>query len=810
MESRTFQLLEFPKVLSRLAEFAVSVPGRNFCLAIRPFPDAETLSHHARTSNEAMALCRETGVRLPVFEDLDGLFAHLSGGRDLVDADGLWALLDMLDKEAALRETLLTRAHGTRRPADGEAPEAYAWPLLAAMALAAPRPAKLHQALKRCVTPDAGLRDESSPELFSVRQEIRAIHQKCAKNVKEFVGEQGISAFLQDDFITISSDRYVLPLKTNFKGRVPGIVHDYSQTGETCYVEPFFLVEINNRLQELKQEEREEEAKVLAYLTGLARQEAPAASGAYDLLVKMDALFAKAAFAEALHAETADVAPGNPVRLMNARHPLLVLSRPEEATPGRAGKKASPAVTQDIVLNDDQKALIISGANAGGKTVCLKTLGLLSLMALSALPVPADEGSTLPFWKKIFVFMGDEQSLEDHLSTFTAQISHLSRLWPEVDDSALTLLDEFGAGTDPAQGAALAQAVVDGLLDKGAWMAAATHFPALKAYGLSRPGVRSACMLFDPASKKPLYRLAYDQVGASIALDVAREHGLPEDILARANKYLLLEGGDSAKVFDRLNALAVDRESQVAELRAQRAKDADKMAKLREKYERALESCIEQTRELSREIAVKWREGKMGGKQAMKALADARKSLIEEKARARAEEPDGQTNGNGTVDIARIEPGDAVYLSSFGKAGTVAEKDQKRRMLKVDLGGVRVWASLSDVRPPGQPGQPAPSGSPGRQAGASSQKTSPGSDAPSGFILDLRGLRADEAVVELAAFIDASVLRGLKNLEIIHGKGTGALRRETHEYLRTCRQVESFSLAPEDQGGDGMTMAVLK
>lgn len=807
MESRTFQLLEFPKVLNRLAEFAVSVPGRRACLAVRPFSDPEALLQCRGALLETVSLFRETGCRLSEFHDMDGVFSHVENERKTLDADGLWALLDMLGKEAALRETLLGRPLGTRPPAAGEAPEIYAWPTLAAKALAVPRAKKLFAALKRCITPDAGLRDESSPELFSVRREIRAIHRKCAKNVKDFIGEQGISGFLQEEFITISSDRYVLPLRVNFKGRIPGIVHDYSQTGETCYVEPFFLVEVNNRLQELKQEEREEEAKVLAFLTGLVREERAAALAAYDLLIEMDLFLAKTLFGEALGGVVADASPGNAVRLMAARHPLLVLSGP--AAPGGSGSRttgntgAGKAITQDLVLKDDQKALIISGANAGGKTVCLKTLGLLALMTLSGLPIPVEEGSALPFWKHIFVFMGDEQSLEDHLSTFTAQISHLSRLWPEIDGETLVLLDEFGAGTDPAQGAALAQAVVDGLLDKGAWMAAATHFPALKAYGLSKPGVRAACMLFDPISKKPLYRLAYDQVGASIALDVAREHGLPEDILERANKYLLLEGGDSAKVFDRLNALAVDRERENAALHELRAKDAEKMARLREKYEKRQETLVEEVRAYSREIVTKWRDGKIGRKQALAALADSRKSLIKEKAQARADAGEVRKAGSGAVDISRIEPGDEVFLESWGKAGKVAEKDCKRKMLKIDLGGVCIWTALDDLRL-------ASGGGAGKAAAKGGGGTTPGPDVPTGYILDLRGLRVDEAAAELASFLDASLLRGLENLEIIHGKGTGALRREVHSFLRECKQVASFSLAPEDQGGDGMTIVELK
>ncbi len=778
MESRTLSLLEFPKVLERLSRLAVSEPAAAACLALAPLGDPELLSKEQRKLAEALELRRDAAFEFSPFPDIEPLFPVLESERRVLDLDALAALGHVLARVSALRQALN--------------PEERPDSLLAGIVASTPWSKKTQAALARCLAADGRLRDESSPELFSVRQEIRTIHQTIMARVKEYVGEKELGPFLQDDYVTISSDRYVLPLKANFKGRIPGIIHDYSQTGETVYVEPFFLVEINNRLQELKNEEREAEARVMAFLTTLARDERREIAASYRLLVECDVLWAKAAFADQIGGMLPEVAAGNAVHLLSARHPLLVLA---------AGPESPAAVmAQDLTLAEDQRALIVTGANAGGKTVCLKTLGLLSLMALSALPVPAGAGSSLPFFRKIFVFLGDEQSLEDHLSTFTAQIRHLSRAWPDIDAASLVLLDEFGAGTDPSQGAALAQAVVDGLLEKGAYLAAATHFPALKAYGLSRPGVRAACMLFDPQSKKPLYRLAYDQVGASIALDVAREHGLPEDILERAGRYLLLDGGDAGQVFDRLNELALRRERELEDIAAKKLEEEARIAKLKENLKKAQERLIEEIRDQSRDIARRHEAGRIGRKEAQKALADVRKRLIDETSvitGGREEAP------KAVVDLAALSVGDVVRIVSWDKTATVREKDLKRQAAKVDIGGVSLWVNASDMAPAqakAAKGGVTVTVAGGQDAGAKGL----------GLVLDLRGLRADAAESELAAFIDNAILRGHGELEIIHGKGTGALRREVHRQLREHPQVANFSLAPEDRGGDGMTMVVLK
>lgn len=713
---------------------------------------------------QGMIWADETRAECPDFPELDGVFAYLQSPARVLDLDGVWAVGRFMAASRQVRG-LLSSTSGTR------------WPMLCAASAACAWPEQTASALKRCLSDEGLLKDDGSPELWSVRQEIRRIHRQCTRRVRDFVTEQGIAGFLQDDFMTISSDRYVLPLKTNFKGKVAGIIHDYSQTGETCYIEPLFLVEINNSLQELKQQEREAEAKILAYLSGLIRQEKPILEPLYAWLTGVDLLLAKAILAAKLQGRAIEVSQDGELRLRNVRHPLLVLS----------GQPTRPV---HLELKGEQRVLIISGGNAGGKTVALKTAGLSALMAMAGLPVPADEGGCLPLWRSVFVFMGDEQTLEGQLSTFSAQIRHLSAAWDRINDKTLVLLDEFGAGTDPSQGAALAQAVVDGLLDKGAWTAVATHFPALKAYALSTPGVRSASVLFDPKTKKPLYSLAYDQVGASQAMDVAREYGLPETVLARAEQYLLLDGADTQQLIDRLNALAVTREEELVRIRERERELAAERIRLEAEYERQKASVLLEIKKQAQDVLRNMREDKISRRQALRELNAARRRV---QPQTREKELDRR------IAWEEYAIGDQVTYPAWGRQGLIQERDERRKTLKVDLGGVSLWLPFQNVLP-------ACSREPAARPATLPAQVS----RPASFRLDLRGMRPEEAVSALGAFLDQTILSGVLHVEIVHGRGTGALRREVHQFLKDFPAVDSFALANEDEGGDGVTLARLR
>ena len=765
MDSRTLQLLEYPKVLQHLSQFAVSEAGRDACLSLLPETDPARIAERSALVREAVHFCGHRDVRLSSFPDVGGVFAYLRNPLAFLDLDGLVGLREMLGAAAKLLGSL------------GEA-DAQRYPGLAALVAGLTLPPKTWSGLSRCLSPDGTIRDEASPELYSVRQEIRRVHQQCTRKVQDFFQNKDLQFMLQDEFLTVSSDRYVLALKNNFKGRIKGIVHDYSQTGETCYFEPLFLVELNNDLQEHKQEERTEEQKVLRFLSELIRSEQGAIERTFGELVRFDQLLAICHFARHTDAHVIDIAEGAPLDLKDARHPLLVFG----------GDRVVPV---DLVLHEGQRVLIITGGNAGGKTVCLKTLGLLGLMAHACLPVTAAEGSTLPLWDHFVVSMGDEQSIEQSLSTFTAQIRHFSEVWPRIDARTLVILDEFGVGTDPSQGAALAQAVVDGLLERGAWVGAATHFPALKAYGLSKDGVRAASVIFSPDTKKPLFKLGYDQVGASRALDVAREQGLPESILARAQEYLYLDAGDTEEVFDRLNRLAAAKEDELDHLKARTRELEQKFVRKAEKLDQERVRMQTELREASREIMRQWREGQRGRKEALKELALLRDSVGQA---AAAEDVSNK------LSIEAIAQGQVLLYLPWNKTGLVQEVDGKKGRVRLDMGGVSLWVTLADVQAQATARDKA-------DAGKVVVRSAPAPITP--LRLDLRGFRADEAEAELSRFLDKALLNGRTEVEIVHGMGTGAMRRTVHEHLKRSRAVDGFRLGNADEGGDGVTKVVL-
>ncbi len=826
-------MLEFEKVLRRLARFAVSEAGQRACLSLFPKNVPEEIERDARLFEQAAIFYARAGFALTAFPSLEGVFRYLKSRPDDLDADALWAVRQVLGLAKEARKAVAANIQS------GVA--ALSWPLLEELALSCPAAANATAALFRCLSDDGLIRDESSPDLLLIRQEIRGLHQQCLRKAKDFAQRYNIAQYLQDEFMTLSADRYVLPLKANFKGRLQGIIHDYSQTGETCYFEPMFLVELNNTLQELKRRERDEERRVVHYLTGLVRQEQAAIEGAYLFLAELDVLAAKCALARLYDGRVPRFEKDAPVHLKNARHPLLALGdaaqnasgAPSGAAYGDAGGtggtdrlsgkrgRAGKTVPVDIMIRENEYGLIISGGNAGGKTVTLKTLGLIALLGMSGIPAPVEAGSRLPLWDNIFAFIGDEQSIEDHVSTFTAQIEHLSRIWPELGPNCLVILDEFGAGTDPAQGAALAQAVMDEILEKKAYVVAATHFPALKTYALSHAGVRAASVLFDPSSKRPLYRLAYDQVGASRALDVARDHGLDEAVIRRAEQYLLLDGGDVTALVERLNALAVEREKEAARLRAEEQRLAEKRKRLEERFEAERAALAAEVRRIGQDVLQRYREGRASHKSALKELAKARE-LLQAKAAVSGE------NGGGRAGPAfdDLEKGMTVRYAPWDRKAYIEDLDARKQRAKINLSGVSMWVSITELSVCGKPVQAAApdSGKPAQapQSGAGGVKgmrparnaeqpsSRTGEEEVAALRVDVRGQRADEAVASLAAFLDRAVLQGFHAVEVIHGRGTGALRKEIHAFLRQFPAVASYKLATEEFGGDGVTVVSLK
>ena len=813
IHQRTLHAVEYDRIQKVLADLCFSDCGKERALGLLPLNEEQLVIEEQKLYDESTLFftsIRGAGELSLSFPDVTPfvLAVHSQGAeRAGCDLDALVALRSVLNSAMQAHDAICNeKAEST-------------WPRLYSLATNPPLPAGLAQALNRCLNEDGLIRDDASPELFQLRIEIRSIHQTALRKTRSFAEKYNILPYLQDEFMTLSSDRYVLPFKATYKNKMQGILHDWSQTGETCYFEPLFLVELNNRIQELRREEHEEERKILLYLSSMVEAHCEGSLAAINLLTELDLLQAKAALASRLGGRMIPITSlDDGIVLKTARHPLLLLAAraagrdSQRNAGGRSKVKAEGSVHPvDILFRPQDRAVIVTGGNAGGKTVCLKTLGLCVAMTLAGLPIPVEAGSHLPYITRMDAFIGDEQSLEDNVSTFTAQIDHLSKAWKHLDSSALILLDEFGSGTDPAQGAALAQAVLDELLEKRTFVLTATHFPALKGYAMAKEGARAASMLFDPDTSRPLYVLAYDQVGSSQALDVAREHGLPECVLKRAEHYLLQDGEDTTAILRRLNELAYAREQEIAVLKDEQNKARNTAAHCRERLEKEKARLHDEIRGKAQELMQAVKEEKATSKQALRQMSALRASLAKEAeaAEKKPEEP-----------AAPLNVGDTVTHTVFKKKGVVTEIDEKRNRVHLDMGGVSLWASRDVLHIPVRQGQPAkdPQGktfghiAEGVQKAAQSSQGAQAAaqvDAPA-WEVDLRGMRSEEALLSLQAFIDKAYLAEIREVEIIHGRGTGALRRAVHDWLKNCSHVREFALAPADRGGDGMTIAAVK
>ena len=782
IHARTLKALEFPKIANLLAAFCHSQEGQARAKQTAPMATVEQAEEALAifsdaqvwfNDSEAAKLFSATG-----FADISPMLRALGSSQFIADTDAFWALRSVLNQaKQAMQALSLPKG-------------AEAWPRLLARFQSDLLPRQLLLALNRCISDDALLKDESSPELFRLRQDIRSLHQNCLRKVHDFAEHYNILPYLQDEFMTIAQDRYVLPLKATYKGRLQGILHDWSQTGETCYFEPMFLVELNNRLQQLRREEREEEMQVLGYLTGLLRAERQGVEEALELLTELDLLQAKMQLALALDGHCVHFTEQSEgLELLSARHPLLALQAREAQAQKKLGSESVRPL--DILLRPQDRCLLISGSNAAGKTVCLKTLGLITAMAASGLPVPAAQGSHL-FWPtRLDAFIGDEQAIEDHVSTFTAQITHLSKAWKYLGQGSLVLLDEFGAGTDPSQGAALAQAVLDALLQRGACVLSATHFPSLKIWALSTEKVRAASMLFDPKNLRPLYQLAYDQVGQSQTLTVARDHGLAPEILERAQALLLLGQSDSTEQIDRLNRLAVEREAELARLKSLQRKTQDEARHLKERLQKERERLQSEISGQIHSLMQAVRDEKIKAKEALNRLKDLRKDLAcsHEKPEASQEES--------TISLSQ---GMRVRHLGLGKIGLVTDCDLRRKRVRVDLGGISIWAKSCELAPLAD----------ARANNQITPKASLANDTGFAMQVDVRGMTADEARSAVQRFLDNNLVSGLSCVEIVHGRGTGVLRRELHSYLANYPGIDHFELAPEDQGGAGKTLVYFR
>lgn len=793
MNEHTLRVLEFDKVKSIVASYAFSEAGKDLVVGLSPALDHQAAAILLDETREFTRIL-ESGEIAP----LDGipdtrqmiLKLHATGGvlsaRELLNAAYLLAAGRRVKKFFQRFEGRGTEA----RPGT---------PLLAAKA-AMIRPLKeIEDRLFGAIDENAEIKDSASPELRKVRKQMARMREEILGRMSGILQDAGFQKVIQEPVITLRDDRYVLPLKPGFRQSLQGVVHGHSGSRATLFVEPLQILEQNNRLAELRMEEREEVERILRELTALLCGEAQSVETTMNALAEIDCVQARARFGVACRGTVPAISPDAGLGLKAARHPLLVVKYSTQ-------EKRRSVTPNDIVLEGGQRAFILSGPNAGGKTVVLKTAGLLSVMAQSGIPITAAEGSELSCFSSIFADIGDEQSLEQDLSTFSSHVGQIAEILRRADKGSLVLLDELGAGTEPGEGAGLGAAVLESLIRRGCVTLVTTHHNALKLFGSETAGATNAAMEFDPQTLKPTYRLIPGRPGRSYGLDVASRLGIPAEVIERARARL---GQDNI----RLEKLLEQVEEEERLLAAERGLAREELIAARtdrKKAEEALRAACEEARDLKSKVRTEARETVAALKRKLQELsradslerAEARKVSSEVEAlENRLDEPRAEQRSSPAF-AEHLHSGDTVRIARLNKTGTVLTLH--RDMLELEVGGKKVKLSASEVVPEKSAPEARPAtATPGWGAEL-------GEEESAGDRLNIIGLRIPEGLAEVDRFIDRAGLYHLNSVTIIHGLGTGALKNAVTDFLRNHPLVASFRTGNQAEGGAGVTVAELK
>ncbi|HEX5531089.1 MAG TPA: Smr/MutS family protein, partial [Methylomirabilota bacterium] len=715
---------------------------------------------------------------------------------------------------------------------------------LAARLAGFPQQKALADLLGRSIDADGQLRDDASPALRRVRGRIRDLRREIVKRLEAYFGTPGAEATFQERYVTVRHGRYVLPIRAEAKGRLRGIVHDRSQSGATLFVEPEAMVEANNDLVQAAREEEIEIVRILAALTDAVREALPELDALVSGIGGLDLIFARGALAERMEAVEPAIGEARDVFLPGARNPLLIAQAWRGAVAGRGAAEGEPSalvagrgaaegepsalavIPMDIEIHADRPLLVITGPNAGGKTVALKTLGLLALMAQAGCHVPARPGARLPVFSQCFAIVGDDQSVAENLSTFSAFVKQLRGVLDRVDEHSLVLLDELGAGTDPDDGAALAQAVLEHLAERGALVAASTHLEPLKGFASTHPRARNASVEFDPERLAPTFRLVYDRPGQSYALSIGARLGLPPALIERAHAHRSTQQRQLQELLARLDdrdrrdaertAALERREAESAGLlaRAQAELEAAR-ATAREAVARAKAEAQRLVTEVRRHVNDEWDRLKRAEKSRPE-LERARKRLVETARRVE------QTAGAAApAPGGAAEPGDRVEVAHLGLKGEVLTIDGPTATVQAGAVTVKVPLQAITVVARGGAGRadvargegvmysrPRMGTGLGSKAGARGAVAVPGKSGVPGE-LHLIGRTTDEARDLLEKYLDDAFLAGLTSVRIIHGKGTGALRRAVEDVLGGHPLIAEHRPGAASEGGGGATVATL-
>ena len=785
MDARSLELLEFPLVRARLAELTSFPPSRRLAEALVPDSDPVLVARALDETDQARALLAErTSVGIGAAHDIGPWIERaVRGGR--LDPDHFIAIAETLDATSRLATALANERRTLLRELGRQLH---------------PLPA-LRSTLARSFDPVGELLDTASPRLGGLRAAVRGAYDRLRRRLDALVASE-LGGALQDPIVTLRNGRYVVPVKAEARSRVKGIVHDASGSGQTLFVEPLVVVELGNAWREAQVAEREEVERILDELSALVAANGPQLREGLEALARFDLWAAKAQLASEMDGVRAATAERPEVVLLGARHPGLT---------GRV-------VPIDIRLGDGYTALVVTGPNTGGKTVTLRTLGLLALMHQAGLHVPAQAGSRLPVFRDVFADIGDEQSIAQSLSTFSGHLRRITRIVEAAGPGTLVVLDELGAGTDPTEGSALAQALLDHFIRAGALVAATTHYAELKAYAHTTERARNASVEFDLETLSPTYRLTIGLPGGSQAFAIAERLGLPGPIVADARSRLTESQQAFEETLARIRAAEGQTSDALERARASEARAADALRHAdeeRRKARRERDDVVRSARQEAERLVDDLRDDVRSTRRRLERETVTAPSI--DQAVARAEETLGRLPEAEPVAVAAGPPaaprswrvGERARSRSGGWEGRIAALERGGRRATLEAGGMRVSVGVDDLEP--AVGDAGPTGRRSGRAEATSnaaalQMSRARSVASS---LDLRGARVDEALDALGRYLDDASLAGLDRVTIIHGLGTGALRDAVRAQAGGHPQVKDVRPGERGEGGDGATVLSL-
>lgn len=779
----TLKRLEFDKVLRLVNGHARSQCTTTAILAMTPLGDAASIRQHWGRVEEIRGLARQRiSLRISRFEDIRPLLDQVRPAGAILPP---FALLQFIPVLGSLAE--LARQFNPRQDI----------PLLKGIEPAPVAFSDILEPLSATLDDEGTILDSASRELAEIRRAKRTLTARVRKKLEEIVRKHETAIFLQDDFITIRSGRWVIPVRMDSKGMVPGVVHDVSSSGETAFMEPLEIIPFVNELENLTAEEKAEEIRILRRLSAWIREDSDRIRACFDTLVELDRLDSIAAYAEQYAMAMPELSTDTTLRLLSARHPLLLALRADQPD-------APPVEPLDLELGADFQVLAISGPNAGGKTIALKTVGLITAMALAGMPVPASPSSAIPLLDALLVDIGDEQSIESSLSTFSAHVAGIARILEQAGPQSLVLLDELGTGTEPLQGAAIGCAVLHELQSRGAVVMATTHLTEIVGFVQQTPGMQNAGMEFDSASWTPRYRLVMGEPGQSHALETARRYGLPETVLQFARELL----GDAGTAFAGV----------IEDLRQKRNALADELAGQQTERQRLSEQArqLEQQRaeldELRRRIA---EQGRDEARALVTATRRELNSLLDEYRKERRKETaDRLRERAGQLEASfapadqqapaadTLKPGQQVHLRLLDRDATVVSVDQARQKVRVRAGSIEMEVPLHGLSQASA--APAATKRPAHTPIRMTQTVASASSE-----LNLIGKRVDEALTLLEAFVDQAVLAGEREIRVVHGLGSGVLQQAVREFLGRHPQVATWRSGAPHEGRDGATIAEL-